>query len=162
MAEIPTQRRRVTVGDRYGRLVVIARAGTSTTSHALWECRCDCGAVRVVRGIHLGRRSRSCGCLKREQSTERGRAGLGRRIVAVPGSRAAHHRITVTRGRAADHPCTDCGEQARDWSYDWSDPHELTGEDGPYSLDADRYQPRCRACHKRYDLAHVKAAEGAR
>lgn len=47
--------------------------------------------------------------------------------------------------------------QARDWSYDHTDPDERYGRDRegaalhPYSLDPARYQPRCRTCHIAFD-----------
>ena len=56
-------------GRRYGRLVVIERAGSyyspSYRSSPLWRCRCDCGAECVVSGDSLrSGRTRSCGCLR--------------------------------------------------------------------------------------------------
>ena len=55
-------------GERYGRLVVTGQRGS-------WiECRCDCGATKIVAGNKLrGGEVQSCGCLKREQ-----RAAMGR------------------------------------------------------------------------------------
>jgi hypothetical protein len=53
------------VGERYGLLTVIARAGSTPTpaSNALWRCRCDCGNESVVVGTDLRRgRQQSCGC----------------------------------------------------------------------------------------------------
>lgn len=51
---------------RYGRLVVLERAGSSR-GRASWLCQCDCGRTCVVIGnyLHSGR-TRSCGCLARE------------------------------------------------------------------------------------------------
>lgn len=41
------------------------------------------------------------------------------------------------------------------WSYDYSDPDPLYGQaflkEFPYSLDANRYRPMCRSCHKNHD-----------
>ena len=54
------------VGQRVGRLVVIAR-GVSATRNAAWRCRCDCGNEITVRRDHLRQGFvKSCGCLKRE------------------------------------------------------------------------------------------------
>ena len=46
-----------------------------------WLCRCDCGNEKVVSLIHLRNGStRSCGCLARELSSERGRnSNIGER-----------------------------------------------------------------------------------
>lgn len=58
--------------------------------------------------------------------------------------RTAHVRLTRSRGPASGYLCVDCGDQAREWSYDHGDPNELTSDRGaPYSPDPDRYQPRC-------------------
>jgi len=72
--------------------------------------------------------------------------------------RNAHDRVKAKRGRAAEHPCAHgCGQMARHWSYDHTDPDEKHGDEGPYSLDTDRYAPLCVPCHKRSDLDHIKA-----
>lgn len=70
----------------------------------------------------------------------------------------AHMRVRAVRGPASRFACTDCGDVARHWSYDHSDPNELgqlvDGRVLPYSTDVQRYQPRCVQCHKSFDLAH--------
>lgn len=79
-------------------------------------------------------------------------------ISANPTYSAAHYRIKAAKGKASAHLCIDCGAQARDWSYDGQDPDELTGysrvggNPRAYSLDPDRYVPRCRKCHTAKDL----------
>lgn len=56
----------VKTGDRFGRLRVRKKVGSNTTGF-LWECRCDCGVVKVFAQIYLRRGdTRSCGCLKRD------------------------------------------------------------------------------------------------
>jgi hypothetical protein len=65
---------------------------------------------------------------------------------------AIHQRLPRVKGRAADHPCAECGGNAKQWSYDHADPDERTSEFGPYSTDLDRYIPRCVPCHKTLDL----------
>lgn len=58
-------------GQRFGRLIVVARAGTRRRK-AVWQCRCDCGADHEVAGEYLRRgTSRSCGCLQREETAAR-------------------------------------------------------------------------------------------
>lgn len=55
-------------GNRYGRLTVLRRDG-STDMGAMWLCLCDCGGQRRVAGKSLRQRStRSCGCLQRERT----------------------------------------------------------------------------------------------
>jgi hypothetical protein len=69
-----------------------------------------------------------------------------------------HRRLRSLRGRAADHPCADCGGQAQHWSYDRSDPRQRETPEGPYSTDPARYVPRCVPCHKAFDLRHLALA----
>lgn len=63
-------------GQRFGRLTVVSllpknewrRKGKETT----WLCQCDCGQEHIVIGYDLtGGKTKSCGCLKREQARER-------------------------------------------------------------------------------------------
>lgn len=59
-------------GDRYGRLVVLAEAGRNHRRERVYLCRCDCGNELEVVGASLRRgATRSCGCLARDQLTER-------------------------------------------------------------------------------------------
>ena len=59
-------------GKKYGRLTVIERAGSTTQKKALWNCRCDCGNEIIVVGSHLlNGNTRSCGCYKRDLTSER-------------------------------------------------------------------------------------------
>jgi hypothetical protein len=54
-------------GKRYGRLLALKPAGTSNDGRALWQCVCDCGTVKLVRGKHLRSGAiQSCGCLRAE------------------------------------------------------------------------------------------------
>ncbi|WP_203623740.1 MULTISPECIES: hypothetical protein [unclassified Lacticaseibacillus] len=56
-------------GERYGRLVVLERAGHSSNGNLHWLCQCDCGNQTVVDSYRLRHGGvRSCGCLRREQS----------------------------------------------------------------------------------------------
>lgn len=68
-------RRSVRIGDVYGRLTVIKqlpdRLYPSGQSHTVWECRCNCGATKVVVGPGLrSGHTASCGCLRREVSSQ--------------------------------------------------------------------------------------------
>lgn len=54
------------IGNRYGRLTVIEKAGQNEKKSLLWKCRCDCGNISVCVGDLLRRGTvRSCGCLRR-------------------------------------------------------------------------------------------------
>lgn len=67
---------------------------------------------------------------------------------------AVHERLRKSRGRAAEHVC-ECGQPARQWAYDGSDPNELSDTDHgrpvTYSADLSRYVPMCVSCHRRLD-----------
>lgn len=54
-------------GNRYGKLVVIARAYTSNDGSLYWKCLCDCGNTKLVRAGNLRTGAvKSCGCLRKE------------------------------------------------------------------------------------------------
>jgi hypothetical protein len=68
-------------GKRYGRWTVVGRAGR-TPNEATWECVCDCGTIRVIRGTRLRNgRSKSCGC---EREINRARTRTCRGIDPAP------------------------------------------------------------------------------
>lgn len=78
-------------------------------------------------------------------------------------SGGVHQRIKKLRGSARHWCCSDCSCPAAHWSYDHSDPDEkIDPVRGPYSLDLDRYQPRCVRCHKRFDMDFLSRAGVAR
>lgn len=100
------------VGNRYGRLVVLAMDAGKGIQGARWRCRCDCGHEVTARGkdIVLGNTT-SCGCLKE--------FGLGKaQRQVMPGDRFT--RLTVlydTGERRAGQKVMlcdcDCGRQTR-------------------------------------------------
>lgn len=60
------------IGERYGRLVVIARAENTKSGNTRWLCKCDCGKEKVVayRELKNGD-TKSCGCLREEKTRAR-------------------------------------------------------------------------------------------
>jgi len=52
-----------------------------------------------------------------------------------------HQRVYSARGRASEYSCEDCGDNAIDWSI----------RKGTNGFDVYDYDPRCRACHAKYD-----------
>jgi hypothetical protein len=64
----------------FARLTVLERAG-SRGRHALWRCRCSCGAIVEAMSHHLLPGSvRSCGCLVTDTN---GRPELATRNAAI-------------------------------------------------------------------------------
>lgn len=55
------------VGEKFGRLTVVAEAGRSATGKVLWRCACECGEETVVVGSAIkSGNTQSCGCLRTE------------------------------------------------------------------------------------------------
>ena len=158
-------------GQRYGRLTVIREVqatGAGGRRYRAALCRCDCGqhAVPRISSLTSGD-AQSCGCSRGQPRYEqkhcpvcgtlamirRGHRSCSRacgyelaraaRQAASPSYHVWHKRITKARGPASGYPCADCGRPAQDWS-----------TVNPSSGDVrDRFQPRCRTCHRRYDGA---------
>jgi hypothetical protein len=56
-------------GNRYGKLIVIEKAGRDKSGNALWECICDCGNIKTIAGNHLqSGHTKSCGCFKNKRN----------------------------------------------------------------------------------------------
>lgn len=59
----------IEMGERYGRLVVLARAENGTGGKLRYVCKCDCGkTVEVFATALRSGKCKSCGCLRREMS----------------------------------------------------------------------------------------------
>jgi 5-methylcytosine-specific restriction endonuclease McrA len=66
---IPVGRAKNIIGERFGRLVVVART-ENTNNDVWWLCKCDCGNMKIARTTSL--RSGdvvSCGCKRAELNT---------------------------------------------------------------------------------------------
>lgn len=60
-------------GERFGKLTVMSRAENNSTGQSYWNCICDCGNQKQIRGGHLTSGNIvSCGCHAREKSTKHG------------------------------------------------------------------------------------------
>jgi len=63
------------LGKKFGRWTVLEYAGSGKQKATYWKCLCECGTVRVVKGISLRRssgNSMSCGCLQKEVAKQQG------------------------------------------------------------------------------------------
>ena len=59
-------------GKRFGRYVVLRYVGENKAHESLWECKCDCGNIRVVPGVRLRKGGAlSCGCYHRDEMVNR-------------------------------------------------------------------------------------------
>lgn len=59
-------------GQHFGRLTVIERAENGKDRKPRWVCECTCGAKVVIGGYALkSGKTQSCGCLRKEKSSER-------------------------------------------------------------------------------------------
>ena len=71
-------------GQRFGRLVVLERAGSDNNKNAMWRCRCDCGNTITTSGKRLRRgETQSCGCLHRETFTNKKHGGKHSRLYSI-------------------------------------------------------------------------------
>lgn len=69
----------VSIGDEYGRLVVVAEAEKDKFGRRRYLCRCACGKTVVVQSGNLRTgNSRSCGCLHQGQPHPSGWTNYGR------------------------------------------------------------------------------------
>ena len=62
------------IGKRFGRLLVIKEVEQLKTSYGSvrrFDCKCDCGTRKVIRIDALKDKTRSCGCLNRENVKKR-------------------------------------------------------------------------------------------
>ena len=59
------------LGNKYGRLTVIARADNTPDGRAQWLCQCECGNQCIVIGKLLrSGHTQSCGCLQKERAAQ--------------------------------------------------------------------------------------------
>jgi len=69
----------------------------------MWNCVCDCGETRIVGGYPLTTgASRSCGCLKREESAER--AKRLKLLYKHGGSRTAEYQVWNALKQRCENP----------------------------------------------------------
>ena len=83
----------------------------------------------------------------------------GGRVFGPTTYRGMHLKVVRERGKAVEHECVDCGEQASEWSYNKSDPDPKYQEISlmnrvilaEFSTNVDCYEPRCKPCHVKLD-----------
>ncbi|MEO0685015.1 MAG: AP2 domain-containing protein [Cyanobacteria bacterium J06649_11] len=56
-------------GQKFGYLTVVKRVGSDKNGVVTWECKCQCGNFKVVRGHDLRRgKTTSCGCIRKDRN----------------------------------------------------------------------------------------------
>ena len=88
-------------GRRFGRLLVVERAGSNKRGHARWLCICECGGSAIATGHHLRNgHTRSCGCLVVEQALKASKLGGLATRKPIPRERFKHlYEISVDEQR---------------------------------------------------------------
>lgn len=99
-------------GQHLGKLTFLAYRGRTQHGKAIWLCRCDCDgnereylSWRVIRG-----KTRSCGCLRREKTADRGRHQESHWIVKMQEQLGVKTRY-CTHG--VDYWCLACDPEQR-------------------------------------------------
>lgn len=65
------------VGKRFGKLVVLKESYIDKHGQAFWECRCDCGVIKIINGGELRRCNvKSCGCHPPNNKLAKGEAAF--------------------------------------------------------------------------------------
>ena len=60
------------IGNRYGKLLVVEQLASSASGQRRWFCKCDCGGTHIATTGNLNRgRSTNCGCKKLPDLTGR-------------------------------------------------------------------------------------------
>lgn len=64
-----------TPGDKFERLTVIEFVRSDGQGHEMWRFLCDCGTEKIIAHNNITNgRTKSCGCLRRQNSTKHGLA----------------------------------------------------------------------------------------
>lgn len=96
--------RRINIsGQRFGRLIATAFAGTNSNRNALFYCLCDCGKTTIARSIDLrNRHTNSCGCYMQDQ-TSIANTTHGHTV----GGRSDEYKTWIAMRRRCNDPSTD-------------------------------------------------------
>jgi len=67
------------IGQKFNKLTILERHGSTQQQKALWRCRCDCGNIVITTtGVLKSGKTKSCGCLRKITAQ---RLGLSRRKI---------------------------------------------------------------------------------
>lgn len=69
------------IGQKFGRLIVIERIGSTEQKKATWKCKCECGnEIIVPTGSLTSGNTTSCGCYNKEAVAERSKNNLLKQV----------------------------------------------------------------------------------
>ncbi len=110
--------RKSLIGQRFGRLVVVAYAGTDRQykcSKRLWECHCDCGRSTTLNTNRLTTgNTQSCGCIQEERRRPWNMGGAMDLFASYKQNAQSHNRafeidFYTTFLPMTQQPCCYCG-----------------------------------------------------
>ena len=103
-------------GRRFGKLIVLNKTSERQNGKVIWDCLCDCGNhTKVNSGNLISGKTQSCGCLKRERTSEASLNDLtGKRfgkLVAIEPTQKRAGSYVIWKCRC------DCGEECEKSSW---------------------------------------------
>ena len=100
--------KKVEVGQVYGRLTIKKCLGSNHNKKLIWEAECSCGnIITVTSDLIRNGHTRSCGCLKKEQTKERCTKPM---IGRVFGRLTVVEKAYIKKGRGVYYKCLcSCG-----------------------------------------------------
>ena len=110
-------------GQKFGRLTVVSRINKDKRGNVVWLCRCNCGEEKVVVGYSLKRgKTKSCGCLNKEQCTTHGLTTNALYAVWVSMKQRCYNENEIGFKNYGGRGITMCDEWRNDFQkfYDWA------------------------------------------
>src|SRR5271155_620578 len=87
---------KITVGNRFDRLVVVSRTAERKWGQVVWLCQCDCGNKSAVASRNLSSgKTRSCGCLRHDATRERNQQSAWHDLRREIAELATKHHLEV-------------------------------------------------------------------
>lgn len=110
-------------GQKFGRLAVIARAGSNSKGNALWLCQCECGKEHIAVGWRLKNGDiKSCGCYRKEKITKHSMHGTRLYRIWNDINTRCYYEKHKSYNRYGGRGITVCDEWRNDFAafYEWA------------------------------------------